>query len=316
VPEFAVSASATTASPGADAVPLARLALGYGLALAGATLYGFGGVIAKNAFTAGIAPSEMAQIRALFSFIVLFVVLAAVRPRDLRARRADLPLLAAFGLVGIAAVQGTYYEAIARLPLGVALVIQYTAPLLLLVIARRAGRSVGTRLWIAAALALIGCYFVVGAYDARLRDVNAVGTVIAVIAMLTFTAYLILAERILRTYTPWGLLLYGLAFATVGWSIYRLPTTLPWDLALANWPLVLGVVFIATLFPYVLTLGAVSLLPAARVGLTATFEPVVGALAGLALLGEVLQVPQLAGGLLVLAAIALVQTVRLRQGSV
>jgi drug/metabolite transporter (DMT)-like permease len=79
---------------------------------------------------------------------------------------------------------------------------------------------------------------------------------------------------------------------------------------------VVGVVFIATLFPYVLTLGAVSLLPAARVGLTATFEPVVGALAGWVFLSEVLQPPQIAGGLLVIAAIALVQTVRLRDGSV
>jgi drug/metabolite transporter (DMT)-like permease len=279
-------------------------------------LYGFGGVIAKDAFAAGIAPSEMAQLRALFSFLVLLVVLAAVRPRDLRARRADLPLLAAFGFIGIAAVQGTYYEAISRLPLGVALVIQYTAPLLLLVIARGTGRTVGTRLWLAAALALVGCYFVVGAYDASLRSVNAAGTLIAVVAMFTFTAYLILAERILRSYTPWGLLLYGLGFATIAWSLYRVPTSLPWGLAVSNWPLVVGVVFIATLFPYVLTLGAVSLLPAARVGLTATFEPVVGALAGFAFLGEVLQLPQILGGLLVLGAIALVQTVRLRQGGV
>jgi drug/metabolite transporter (DMT)-like permease len=279
-------------------------------------LYGFGGVIAKDAFAAGIAPSEMAQLRALFSFLVLLVVLAAVRPRDLRARRADLPLLAAFGFIGIAAVQGTYYEAISRLPLGVALVIQYTAPLLLLVIARGTGRTVGTRLWLAAALALAGCYFVVGAYDSSLRSVNAVGTLIAVVAMFTFTAYLILAERILRSYTPWGLLLYGLGFATIAWSLYRFPTQLPWDLALANWPLVVGVVFVATLFPYVLTLGAVSLLPAARVGLTATFEPVVGALAGFAFLGEILQLPQILGGALVLAAIALVQTVRLRTDGV
>ncbi len=273
-------------------------------------------MIAKDAFQAGISPSELAHLRALLSFVVLLGVLALVRPRDLRARRGDLPLLAAFGFIGIAAVQGTYYEAIARLPLGVALVIQYTAPLLLLVIARGTGRTVGGRLWIAAALALIGCFFVVGAYDASLRDVNGPGAAVAVLAMLTFAAYLLLAERTLRTYSPWGLLLYGLGFATVAWSVYRVPTRLPWDLALAHWPLVLGVVFIATLLPYVLTLGAVSLLPAARVGLTATFEPVVGALAGFVLLGEVLQLPQIAGGALVLLAIALVQTARLRAGSV
>ncbi len=258
----------------------------------------------------------MAQLRAIFSFLVLLAVLALFARRHLRVRRSDLPLLAAFGALGIAAVNGTYYEAISRLPLGVALAIQYTAPLVLLVIARLTGRGVSRRLWVAAAMALAGCYFVVGAYDASLRDLNGPGAAVAVLAMLTFAAYLLMAERILRTYTPWTLLLYGLGFATLAWSLYRPPPALPWGLALANWPLVVGVVFIATLFPYVLTLGAVSLLPAARVGLTATFEPVVGALAGWGFLGGFLQPPQIAGGCLVIAAIALVQTARLRQGGV
>lgn len=294
----------------------ARLALGYSLALAGAALYAFGGVIAKDLFRAGIAPSELAELRAIFSFAVLLLVLALFGRRHLRVHRADLPFLALFGALGIAAVNGTYYESISRLPLGVALAIQYTAPLVLLVIARGTGRRVGGRLWVAAALALIGCTVVVGAYDAHLRDVNAEGAAVAVLAMLTFAAYLLMAERILRTHTPWTLLLYGLLFASIAWSAYRAPTRLPWDLALTYWPGLVGVVFVATLFPYVLTLGAVSLLPAARVGLTATFEPVVGAVAGFALLGEVLQPPQIAGGVLVLAAIALVQTVRLRAGGV
>ena len=275
-----------------------------------------GGVLAKDAFAAGILPSEMAELRAIFSFVVLLVALALFGRRHLRVRRGDLPLLAVFGALGIAAVNGTFYEAIARLPLGVALAIQYTAPLVLLVIARMTGRAVSDRLWIAAAMALVGCYFVVGTYDASLRDVNGPGAVIAVLGMLTFTAYLLMAERILRTYSPWALLLYGLLFASIAWSLYRFPARLPWDLALANWPLVLGVVFIATLIPYVLSLGALSMLPAARVGLTATFEPVVGALAGWVFLSEVLQLPQIVGGLLVVAAIALVQTARLRQGGV
>jgi drug/metabolite transporter (DMT)-like permease len=273
-------------------------------------------VIAKDAFTSGIAPSEMAQLRAMFSFALLLPAVALFGRRHLRARRADLPMLALFGALGLAAVNGTYYEAISRLPLGVALSIQYTAPLLLLVLARATGRDVGSRLWVAAAIALTGCFFVVGAYDARLRDLNAVGAVVSVIAMLTFTAYLVMAERLLKRMTPWTLLLYGLGFATVAWALYRVPTALPWDLAARHWPLVVGVVFIATLFPYVLTLAAVSLLPAARVGLTATFEPVAGAILGFALLGEILQPPQIAGGLLVIAGIALVQTVKLRSGGV
>ncbi len=293
-----------------------RLALGYSLALAGAALYGVGGVIAKRAFEAGIEPSALAQLRATFSFPVLLLLLGLFGRRHIRLRPRDLPLLALFGALGIAAVNGSYYEAIKRLPLGVALTIQYTAPLLLLVLAWARGRHVGGRLWVAAVVTLLGCYFVVGAYDASLRELNTAGAIWSVVATLTFATYFLMAERILRSYTPWGLLLWGLGFATVAWSVYRSPATLPWELAASQWPLIAGVVIIATLAPYVLTLGALSLLPPARVGLTATFEPVVGALAGFALLGEVMQPPQIAGGLLVLSGIALVQTVRLRAGGV
>jgi len=305
----AIDAKARAAVPG-------RLVLGYGLALAGAALYGLGGVIAKRAFEVGILPSELAQLRAMFSFLVLLPLLALFGRAHLRVRRSDLPLLALFGALGIAAVNVMYYESISRLPLGVALAIQYTAPLVLLALAALRGRHVGSRLWLAAAVTVAGCFFVIGAYDASLRALNAVGTGVALVAMLTFAAYLLMAERILRTYTPWTSLAYGLLFATLAWSVYRLPTRLPWDLAIANWPLIVGVVFIATLFPYLLTLGAVSLLPAARVGLTSTFEPVVGAIAGFALLGEILEPLQIAGGAVVLAGIALVQTVRLRVGGV
>lgn len=312
---MAVPAEGVPPAPAPEDPPV-RLALGYSLAIAGAGLYALGGVIAKDAFAAGIAPSEMAQLRAIFSFLVLLPAVAVFGRKHLRVRRADLPMLALFGALGLAAVNGTYYEAIARLPLGVALAIQYTAPLVLLVIASLSGRAVGGRLWIAAVVTLIGCFFVVGAYDSRLRDVNAEGAVVSVIAMLTFAAYLLMAERLLRGMTPWTLLVYGLLFATLAWALYRVPTALPWDLAARHWPLIVGVVFIATLFPYVLTLAAVSLLPAARVGLTATFEPVAGAVLGFALLGEVLQGPQVAGGLLVISGIALVQTVRLRRGGV
>ena len=273
-------------------------------------------MIAKLAFAAGIQPSELAQLRATFSFLVLLAALAIFGRRHLRVRRADLPLLALFGALGIAVVQGAYYEAIDRLPLGVALAIQYTAPLLLLVVARARGLRVGRVLWLAAAVTLVGCYFVVGAYDASLRALNAPGAAWALVAMVTYASYFLMAERIIPRYSPWGLLLWGLFFAMLAWAVYRPPTLLPWPIVAANWPTIVGIVFVATLAPYVLSLGAVSLLPVARVGVTATFEPVVGALAGFTLLGEVLAPPQIVGGLLVVAGILLVGSVRLRPGGV
>src|SRR5437868_9631196 len=114
---------------------------------------------------------------------------AALRPRELRVRREDLPLFAVFGIVGLAGVSLIYYEAIKRIPVGVALVIEYTGPLLLLVYAHLRGREVGRRLWIAGALALVGCFFAAGAYDARSRELNAVGLTLAAADAFIFALY-------------------------------------------------------------------------------------------------------------------------------
>lgn len=271
---------------------------------------------AKLVFDQGISPGELAHFRAMFAALLLVLALAVVRPRALRVRRADLPLLALFGALGIAAINYLYYESISRLPIGVALVIQYTAPLLMLGLARLRGRSVGGRLWIAGLLTLGGCWLAVGAYDESLRNINAVGALFALASAFVFVAYFLMAERVLRLYEPWTALAYGLVFATLAWTIVRPPWLLPWDAAIAQWPLVVAVVFIATLFPYALTLAAVAVVPPARVALTATFEPVVGAIAAFLLLREVLEVPQLAGGALVLVGIGIAQSLRPQEGGV
>jgi len=83
----------------------------------------------------------------------------------------------------------------------------------------------------------------------------------------------------------------------------------------SNWPLVAGIA-VLTVVPFALTLGAVSLIPSARVGLTATFEPVVAALVAFFVLAEALAPLQLAGGAVVLAGIGIAQSLRVRPGGV
>src|SRR5207302_6733575 len=159
------------------AAPL-RLGLGHSFALTAAAFFGVGGIIAKAAFNSGVQPSILAEWRVLFAFLVFISIFAALR-FDLRIRWSDLPLFAVFGIVGLAGVSLIYYEAIKRIPIGVALVIEYTGPLLLLIYAQLRGRAVGRRLWVAAALAVLGCFFAAGAYDARLRALNALGLALA-----------------------------------------------------------------------------------------------------------------------------------------
>jgi drug/metabolite transporter (DMT)-like permease len=237
----------------------------------------------------------------------------ALRRRDLLTiRRADLPWLGLFGLLGVMAVQLVYYQAIQRIPIGVALVIEYTAPLLILGFWRARGRHVGLGLWVAGILTLAGSYFVVGAYDAQLRQVNAVGALLAALDAVILAAYFLLAERLVRRYSSWALLCFGFGTATVAWCVVRPPWTLPWSAVAGELgPYVVGVVVIATVVPYLFSVGAVRLIPAARVGLASTSEPVIAAVAAWLLIGESLQALQVVGGAIVITGILVAQRVRL-----
>ena len=274
-------------------------------------------MVAKRAFDLGVAPEILAEFRILFAFVVFLGLTLALRRRDLRTfTRADLPWLALFGLLGVMAVQLVYYQAIQRIPVGVALVIEYTAPLLILGYWRARGRHVGLGLWSAGGLTLLGCYFVVGAYDAQLRQINAVGALLATVDAIILAAYFLLAERLVHRYSSWALLCAGFGFASLAWCVVRPPWTLPWSELAGELGLdVLGVVVIATVVPYLFSVGAVRLIPAARVGLASTAEPVIAAIAAWLLIGESLQPLQVLGGLIVVAGILIAQSVRVtREG--
>jgi len=317
VERVSVGSATSTAARGSSVGPASlRLGLGYGFALAAAASFGIGGVIAKSTFNS-LAPSVLAEFRVFLAFLIFLALFGIFRRDELRVRREDIPIFAVFGIVGLAGVSLVYYEAIKRIPIGVALVIEYTGPLLLLAYARLRGRTVGGRLWIAAALAIVGCFFAAGAYDAGLRELNGLGLALAAADAFFFALYFALAERLGARYTTPTLLLWGFGFALLGWSIVRAPWTLPWTTTPADvYVQIAEVVVIATLIPFALTLAAVRLIPAARVGLTATFEPVVAAVAAWVVLSERLELQQIVGGVVVLAAIAIAQSLRPTAGSV
>jgi drug/metabolite transporter (DMT)-like permease len=288
-----------------------RHLFGYALALAAASLWGIAGTFAKAAFDRGVEPSELAEVRVGLGFLMFAALVAAFRRREARVRREHLPLLVVFGVIGVFGIQLTFYEAIKRLPLALAVLIQYLAPLLMLAWMWARGRTVGNRLWTAALLTVVGCYFAVGAYDANLLRLNLEGTLIALLAAAIFAFYLLVAERIVRAYSAWTLLLYGFGVAALAWTALRPWWTLPfgsWDAT--TYLLILGIAIVGTLLPFFLSATALSLLPATRVGLTETAEPVVAGIAAFLVLGEALAGPQLVGAALVLGGILLARSVQ------
>ena len=286
-----------------------RPRLGYLLAAVAAAMFAVNGSIAKLLLEDGVSASHLSQLRVTVAFVMLAGALALSDRRRLRIARADVPRMAWLGLAGVAIVQFSYFLAIERMPISVALVIQFTGPAMVLLWLRVAhGRRLKRSLYGAVALSVAGSALVVEVFDAG--SIDGLGVAYALVAAVTFAIYLIGFERAGHSYDAFTTLTWGLGFATLFWLIVSPPWTFPLgELDSAeNVALALGVVVIGTLAPFLLNLTALRHLPAARVGVVATLEPVLATLVAWAVHDEALTGIQIVGGLLVVAAVAWVQS--------
>jgi drug/metabolite transporter (DMT)-like permease len=285
-----------------------RPRLGYALAAVAALMFGINGSIAKFLLE-DMSAAHLSQLRVTVSFVLLGGALALIDPSRLRIARRDVPRMAWLGLAGVAIVQFSYFLAIERLPISVALVIQFTGPLMVLLwLWTVHGRRLRPSLYGAVALSVAGSALVVEIYDAG--SIDGLGIVFSLVAAVTFAIYLIGFERAGHSYDAFTTLTWGLGFATLFWLLVSPPWTFPLtDLDSArNAALALGVVVIGTLGPFLLNVSALRHLPAARVGVVATLEPVLATLIAWAVHDQALAALQVTGGLLVVLAVAWVQT--------
>ena len=286
-----------------------RPRLGYLLAAVAALMFAVNGSLARYLLDDGIAPADLSQLRVTVAFALLAGALALVDRRRLRIARADIPRMAWLGLAGVAIVQFSYFLAIERLPISVALVIQFTGPLMVLLWLRFAhGRRLRPSLYWAVALSVTGSALVVQVH--RAGGLDGLGIVFSLVAAVTFAIYLIGFERAGHSYDAFTTLAWGLGFATLFWVLLSPPWTFPADAfaSARNAALALGVVVIGTLAPFLLNVSALRHLPAARVGVVATLEPPLATIVAWIVHGEALTALQVAGGLMVVAAVAWVQS--------
>jgi drug/metabolite transporter (DMT)-like permease len=285
--------------------------LGYLLASAAAAMWALNGSLARFLLDDGVSALRLAQLRSLLAWVILVGALLVARPALLRVKRSEVPRLAFLGIGGLALVHATYFFAIDRLEIGVALTIQYLAPLLILLWLRLAhGRRLARGLWGAAGLSVAGCFLVVRAYD--LGELDWLGLAAAFGSAVTFAVYVVASERAGRRHEAVTTLAWAFGFATLFWAVAQPLWTFPYDRldSAGNLALGLGVAVVGTLLPFVFMVAAVRHIPASRAAVVATLEPVLAAVFAWAIHGEDLSPVQIGGGLLVVAAVVWVQLQR------
>ena len=228
-----------------------RLGVGYALVAGAATMWALNASLARYLLDDGVDADRLSQLRSAGSWAILVLALALTRRDLLRIGRRDLPALAFLGIAGIAAVHATYFVAIDRLQIGVAVTIQYLAPLVLLLWLRAVhGRRLARGLWGAVLLSLAGCFLVVRAYEVDALD--ALGVAAAFGATASFAIYLVGSERAGHRHSPFTTLVWAFGFASVFWAIVAPWWSFPWQ-GLGSPPNALlgaGVVVVGTLMPF------------------------------------------------------------------
>ncbi|MFG2076760.1 EamA family transporter [Nonomuraea maritima] len=293
--------------------------VGLALAFVSAWCFAFSGPMAKYLIAAGLAPIEAVWTRMAGAGLLMLAVLAVVRPRALRIPRSRLPFFGLYAIMAVAGVQALYFVAITRLPVGVALLLEFMAPVMVVAWVRLVRRvRLARAAYLGAVVAVVGLAIVVEAWQGMRLD--ALGLLLGLLAGACCAGYFLMSDSFGDDVDPLGLIAWGMA----GAAVVLMPFARPWDMrweaftvtatpAIGGQPLpvlvaYLGMVLVATVVAYILGVNAVRRLSAAIGATVASLEVIAGAIVAWALVGETLGVFQIVGGLIVLTGALLAQT--------
>jgi drug/metabolite transporter (DMT)-like permease len=300
-----------------------RTRLGYIMVATAATLFAVNGSVMKVTLDSGLTSLELAQIRHTCAALLFFAFLVALAPARLRVGRRELLFLIMFGLVCIAFQQWLYLVAIEHLPIGVALLIVFTAPLFVALFARFVYREhIRKRVWLALFLCGVGLALVVEIWAGV--AFSTIGVTAAFGSALVLTAYLLMAEHERKHRDAVSLSFYGFLVAAILWAVLQPLWDFPWstlgevvslqgnlsEYRVPVWALVAFTVVVGTMVTFTLLTGSLRHVSATRASIVSTLEPVVATVVAWAWLREALGLEQLVGGMIVIAAIMLAQSAR------
>src|SRR5580704_5862536 len=252
----------------------------------------------------------LSQSRATFSLLVLLAVLLVVRgPRRLQLPIIDVRRMFVLGILGVAASNYLYYLAIQRTNVATAIILQYTAPVwvLLYTVARGVQKPTLQRI-AAVGLAVSGIVLAIGMFGAGGFRLDAVGVTASLLAAFSFAFYNIGGHNILARYDRWTVLLYTTFSATLFWLVVNPP----WKVAAAHysggqWLFLIVFSMLSVLVPFSFYFAGLQHLEPTRAIVVSCLEPVFSIVIAAVVLGEIMRPLQTVGILMVLAAIIVVQ---------
>jgi drug/metabolite transporter (DMT)-like permease len=293
---------------------------GYFYIASAAFLWGISATLGRAAFTGHLLPGGvslghidpliLSQSRATLSLAVLLPALLLRRGASaLRVPRRDLALFFVLGILGVAASNYFYYLAIQRTNVATAIILQYTAPVWVLVYTvSRGAQPPSVRRCAAVGLAVVGCGLAVGLVGAGEFRMDTVGVIAALLAAFSFAFYNVGGHHVLARYDRWKVLLWML----VGTSTFWIFVNPPWKVIAAHydrqqWGFMMLFSLVSVLGPFSCYFAGLQHLEPTRAIVASCLEPVFSIVLTALVLGELVRPMQTVGIVLVLVAIVLIQ---------
>jgi drug/metabolite transporter (DMT)-like permease len=260
-----------------------------------------------------IDPLILSQTRTTFSLLVLLPVLVGLRGwQRIKLPMPDMVQCLVIGMLGVAASNYFYYVAIQKTSVAIAIIVQYTAPVwVLLYVVARGQQKLSLQKVSAVGVAIAGIVLTIGIVGAKSSSplhLDSYGLFAALLASFSFAFYNVGGHRILARHDRWRVLIWTLTSASAFWLIVNPPwKVIAAHYAVAQWGFLFVFSMISVLGSFSLYFLGLQYLEPTRAIITSCLEPVFSILLAAALLGEGVRPVQTLGIVLVLAAIVIVQ---------
>ena len=287
-----------------DTIMRALSTRGYLLVVAAAGLWGTLGLIFRALYDDfGLSALTIAFLRAGIAFVILVIVLSIAQPRLLKVTPHALPFFALYGFCGVTAFYFSYTQAVIQTTVTTAVVLLYTAPAFVTLIAWRVWHEpMDARKVVSLTLAFLGCALVARAYDPAQLSLNLIGLLIGHAAGFTYALYTVFSKSALERFSLWTALLYALLFGALILNPLQTKDRIePLVQKPGVWLVLLALAVGPTLGSQALYNAALVRVPASNASVVATMEPVVASVLAFLFLGERLEFLQMVGGAMVIA---------------
>ena len=292
--------------------------------LLGSLFFAISSIPAKLAMEAGLSAWRLTQIRTIGAFLILFLYVYAKNKKSLRIKRKELPILISFGVFGFAAVNLLYFLAIQRLNVGIALIIECTAPIWIALWLRFIQKKIVSRLmWWGLVIGLTGLALIAQVW--RGLTLDGLGVFYALMCAFALTVYFLVGEKLVGVKSSEATMALGLGISSAFFAIIQPWWSFPFEqlqevvqltgrlseISVPAYLLVLWVIIFGTAIPYFLVLTGLRGLSAATTSAIGMSEPVFGGIFAWIFLYEKLNFTQSVGVIVVLVGIYLANRARL-----